>query len=101
MKFSATQEQISQIAANAVNASSPMGLGHLGFQSKTYLPSEFHVSDQGIYLDYVDGRMVKLIVYPSGNGQWEINDNISSDYQSWSIYYRTVEQLVRSVVVDE
>jgi len=98
MKFQATEQQIKQIAANAVNASKPMGMGFFHYQAgSNFSADDFGVTDSGLYLDYVEGRMVKLSTHRRKN-EWEINDNISADYQSWICKYPTVQDLVNSVV---
>ena len=103
MKFKATEEQINQIAANAVNASSPMGMGYLQFdQGKVYGSSDFnHPYDETrprFSLDYVDGRMVKLHLARVADGIWSTSDREpTSDYQSWCRKYPTYRALVESV----
>ena len=99
MRFEATEGQIKQIAANAVNASFPMGLGFLHFRPKrVFQASDFDAQPNGcFYLDYVQGRMVKLSIFKREDG-WEIDDNPRADYQSWVRKYPTTEALVNSVL---
>lgn len=100
MKFKATNEQIQQICANAVNASLPMGLGHTKWTPKVFMPDEFKVEGNFVDLDYVQGRMVKLYIWRSGSG-WEMRDDCDPEYQSWHRQYRTVEELLKSAGVEE
>lgn len=99
MKFNATEAQARQVAANAVNASKPMGMGFLHFDSgSVFTELDIPVAGDGsIYLDYVQGRMVKLSIAKREDG-YEIRDSISADYQSWICEYPTVEDLVNSVL---
>lgn len=98
MKFKATNEQLEKIALNAVNASAPMGMGFLRFQPKDYskddLPGLVHAD--GISLDYVEGRMVKLHVHKVGEGFYETRDTARDDYQSWVKIYSTPKELIES-----
>ncbi len=99
MIFNATPEQVKQIAANAVNASVPTGLGFLHYNpSQLFTTSDFAFDDSGcICLDYVQGRMVKLSILPEGES-WYIPDNPTIDYQSWASTYPTTKALVNSVL---
>lgn len=97
MKFKATKQQIKQIAANAINASTPMGLGVLHYQADTKFTLE-DIDDAQLYFDYVQGRMVKLNIRSLGDDEYEIADNPTPDYQSWCSTYPTTEALVRSVL---
>jgi len=115
MKFKATIEQAKQIAVNAVNASSPMGMGFLHFESKNYTANDLNicpdyvfdgkVSDKSlpfkgdsIDLDYFYGRMVKLYMDEIEPGVWEVPDHEPrSDYQSWAAQYPTYKSLIESV----
>lgn len=98
MQFKATDEQIKQIAANAVNASAPMGMGHLHFTNKKFEPKEFEVPEKGTFsLDYVQGRMVKLTLW-NKDGVWKTPDRAPDiEYQSWMTKYPTYEALIQSV----
>lgn len=100
MKFRATDEQIQQICANAVNASIPMGLGHIRATSRVFKPEDFKVEGNFINLDYVQGRMVKLYIWRSGLG-WEMRDDCDPEYQSWHRQYRSVEELLKSAGVND
>ena len=99
MEFKATEEQVKKMAALAVNASAPMGLGILHFQKKEYQPEEFPISIRGIYLDYVDGRMVKLNIFKSDEGTWRVADETSYDYQSWKSKYDSYKELAEAAGV--
>ncbi len=106
MIFSATPEQVQQMACNAVNAASPVGMGALHFEAKTYTPEELPEIDpkSGIYLDYFHGRMTKLCIQPKGNGDWEINsprEEPNPEYQSWAHLYPTKLALVNSVLEEQ
>jgi len=99
MKFKATEEQIKQIAVNAVKASSAMGMGHFHFNGEQeFKPDDFKTDKSGLYLDYVQGRMVKLNISRAGEGEWEIHGEPRSDYQSWKSTYPTNDDLVNSVI---
>lgn len=102
MKFIATPEQVAQIAANAVNASTPMGLGALHYnQQRQFVAGDFEPDARGLYLDYVEGRMVKLYIRKDetlGNS-WELAHEPRADYQSWAHKYPTNEALVASVIL--
>lgn len=98
MIFSATEQQILQIAANATNASFPMGMGLMHFRNTTFKPEDFQILDGKVRLDYVQGRMVKLSIWKNTDGTWEIPEGVRIDYQSWLAEYPTIEALVRSVV---
>ncbi len=97
MRFKATDDQIKQIAANAVNASRPMGMGFLHYQPEhEFKPEDFTMDKGGLYLDYVQGRMVKLYIHKDLD-EWVINGEPRSDYQSWCHKYPTYESLVNSI----
>lgn len=97
-KLKATDEQIQQMMANAVNASIPMGLGHLHATNRVFQPSDFPLEDgRGLYGDYVQGRMVK-VGFAKVNGVWEVRGcrEPRGDYQSWASQYPTIEALAKS-----
>jgi hypothetical protein len=103
--FKATPYQIRQIFANAINASSPVGLGLLHFEKRDYNPEECPGPTDGeseyISTDYFFGRMVKFSlkksptegVYSVGWGGGPPN----RDYQSWAGKYPTYKALLDSV----
>lgn len=101
MNFKATEEQIKQIAANAVNASSPMGMGFIHATDKKFTPDEFEIPETGTFsLDYVQGRMVKLTLW-NKDGVWKTPDRAPDiEYQSWMKKYPTYEALVKSAGVE-
>jgi hypothetical protein len=112
MRFLATDDQVKQIAANAVNASIPVGMGFLHFVAgEHFKPEDFKILSQGwvesngeprgISLDYVQGRMVKLSMREVSPGLWQTNDTISADYESWICKYPTVAALLASAGVTE
>jgi len=98
MEFKATEEQVKQIAVNAVTASAPMGMGFLHHQpDQEFKPDDFKIDKFGLSLDYVQGRMVKLSIGKTENGNWQIHGEPRSDYQSWIQKYSTNEELIKSV----
>ena len=99
MKITATEEQIKQIAANAVNAAEPMGLGFLHYTPKTFEAKDFECGKDGLFLDYVEGRMTKLYISRIGKNLWEFRDGAAQiDYQSWAEKYPTYLDLIESVI---
>ena len=97
MKFKATEDQVKQMAANAVNAAQPVGLGVLHFENKEYGPEQFKIINGGLYLDYVAGRMTKLAIRNVGTDRWEIGGEPRVDYQSWAVKYPSNKALIESV----
>lgn len=100
MKITATDEQISQMCANAINASMAVGMGFLHYkEGHVFKASEVQVSQPGVFLDYVEGRMVKLTVRRIGMGNtWDLPDSEPTyDYQSWVTKYKTYLDLAASV----
>jgi hypothetical protein len=98
MKITATEEQIKQIAANAVNAAEPMGLGFLHYTPKVFEAKDFTCEKKGLFLDYVEGRMTKLNIRREGD-EWEFPSGTPRvDYQSWCIKYPTYADLIKSVI---
>jgi hypothetical protein len=100
VKFTATEQQIQQMMANAVNASSPMGLGFLQHDSsKSFVAEDFDT--QYTSLDYVQGRMVKLWINKLGVNHYQIDDEAPrKDYQSWVSTYPTYEALLASAGIE-
>lgn len=98
MKFTATDEQLRQLCANAVNASRPAGMGFLHYQSRAYTPDEFQINDRSpiVSLDYVEGRMTKLHISRDETGALELREPID-DLQSWAVKYPTALALLSSV----
>lgn len=96
MLIRATDEQIRKMCVLAVNASSPMGLAFLHFKPDTeFKPEDFQsaVTPRGCFLDYVQGRMVKLRMWNKGDGLWEAPDTISHEYESWIARYPSFGEL--------
>ena len=105
MNVKLTDAQVRTMMALAVNASNPGGPQSLGwFQyapEKTYTAEDFKDNDitRDAYLDYVDGRMVKLSMRHMADGTWDCPDHEPrSDYQSWVRVYPTYQALVDAAV---
>jgi len=105
MKFKATEQQVKEMAVNAVKASAPMGMGFLHYNSThEFEPEMFEISKFGLELDYVHGRMVKLTIKSLGNGEWQPmgrSGDPTPDYQSWVRAYPKFEDLLKSVGITE
>lgn len=97
IKFTASDEQIKQLAANAINASTPMGLGILHYNpSQVYQPDDIELNG-ALPLDYVGGRMVKLWIKKLDGNNYQIHDPAPRiDYQSWAATYSTYQELLAS-----
>jgi hypothetical protein len=97
MKFKATKDQIATLGALAVNASVPVGLGLLHANDHVYTPEEIlpMIRKDGLFLDYVGGRMTKLYIRQEAQDEYSIRDWISPEYQSWSDRY-TVQTLLEA-----
>lgn len=99
MLLKITKDQAVQIVTNAVNASVPVGMGILQYKDKQYTPDEVaaHFYEGGVYLDYFEGRMVKLSM-SEVEGGWTVPDRKPNvEYQSWARAYPTYEDLANSV----
>jgi len=103
MTFAATDEQIQKMCVLAVQASSPMGMGFLHYRPGDHFkPEDFPLSDHGVSLDYVEGRMVKLRMRRLGGAGthiWEAPNVISSAYESWIVTYPSYEALAKAAGV--
>jgi len=101
--FRATDEQIKTIMANACNASTPMGMGRLHYDaSEEFKPDDFNLSEKDdAFLDYVQGRMVKLLIKRLKDGNWSMRNEVREDYQSWCRKYPTAFGLVESAGITE
>lgn len=99
-QFKATEQQIRQIAVNAIKSSRPFALGYLNHRPDLSVkPENIELaSDGSLHLDYVAGRCVKLSICKIGDDEWQIKDSPTPDYQSWVHKYPTNEALVESVV---
>lgn len=83
-----------QMAATAVNASIPVGMGFLHYNPKTTAkPEDIEVFRDAISIDYYEGRMTKFHGRKVTGG-WEFTPDIPNrEYQSWCIYFKTYEEL--------
>lgn len=105
LKFKATNTQVLQMAANAANASLPMGMGFIHFKADSVFKlTDFRFSHRGsadtpvVHVDYHEGRMVKLLVEGKGDGVWLTHGgDADPEYQSWSGTYPSFQSLVESV----
>ena len=98
MKIIATDEQIKQMAANAINASRPMGMGFLHFNPDSVTTAnDLEAEHNGLFVDYFEGRMVKFSAWKHKD-HWEVRDeNPHPEYQSWCTKYPTWQSLAASV----
>jgi hypothetical protein len=101
MHFTATEEQILQAAADATNASVPMGLGWTNATNRTFQPSDFQIHDNSLHLDYVEGRMVKLHVQKLSDTKWKSRFDCDSEYQSWANTYPTHKHLFQNAGITD
>jgi len=102
MEFKATEAQIKKVAALAVNASSPIGMGVLHYKADfEFSPSDFEVDETGLHLDYVQGRMVKLNIRRIDGNTYKARDDApTADYQSWVHKYPTYEALFSAAGIE-
>ncbi len=101
MKFKATDEQIKQLIRNAINMSRPVGMGIFGYKQKFYTLDDltFEIGNE-VFIDYFDGRMVKLHLTKK-NDLWETpNMELDIEYQSWCKYFPTWKDLLHSVNIE-
>lgn len=100
MIFKANKKQLREVAVAAVNASMPIGLGFLHYEpSRVFTVDDFKYVDgkDGLHLDYVQGRMVKISFYPVEGrkgyySQWR--DETDHNYESWHGTYTTYTKLL-------
>ncbi|MEG4964471.1 MULTISPECIES: hypothetical protein [unclassified Microcoleus] len=98
-QFKATEQQVIQIAVNAIRYSRPIGLGYLeALRELDTKLGDIELEDGNLDLDYVAGRCVKLFIRNIGGEMWEIAQSPTRDYQTWVSKYPTNEALVESVV---
>lgn len=100
MIFTATEQQVKEIALNAIKASEVVGMGYyqeVHFKGVPLTLDDIDLREDGLYIDYFRGRMVKLEITKKGEDSWEIRDEVDIEYQSWGKTYPTVETLVKSV----
>lgn len=105
MKFKATIEQIKIISANAINASSPVGMGVMHYVPGDFSPEDLMMAkDDRVEMDYVQGRMVKLYIFKDGD-LWSIPNgsiiNPDPEYQSWAKVYPTYMDLIKSAGIKD
>ena len=98
VKIKATDEQMKQMAAKAINASAPIGMGFYHFKhgNDRVTAEDVPIYDNAVYCDYVEGRMVKFHAWKKG-GYWEVRENLDPEYQSWCVTYPTWSALVSAV----
>lgn len=95
VKFKANNDQLRRMAANAINASSPVGMGFIHFKPKEYSPEEIKMPpDNDFYFDYYEGRMVKLLARKVDDGVYRMINEVRGDYQSWAQKYPDVASLL-------
>ena len=104
MNFTATEQQIKEIALKAILASKVIGMGVIQdrhFKNVPLTLDDIELDDEGLYIDYFRGRMVKLCINKEGDNIWEIRDSVDIEYQSWGETYSTAQDLVSSVIKKE
>ncbi len=98
-QFKATEQEVIQIAVNAIRYSRPLGLGYLEALKELDIKlGDIDLEDGILDLDYVAGRCVKLFIRNIGGEMWEIAEHPTRDYQTWVGKYPTNEALVESVI---
>ena len=99
MNFTASEEQVKQIGLNAIKASKPVMLGYLVADVKRPVTlDDLEIDENGLDIDYFRGNMVKLLIHRNTENQWELNDSVDFEYQSWVRVYPTAKALVESVL---
>lgn len=111
MEIKATVQQICEIMAKAVNASTcPGGMASLSYQAGMHYSAGVFKemmrdridwsNDNKLYVDYYEGRMVKLTFEKVGDDRWKISRGYAPepDYQSWAKTYPTVSALISGIV---
>jgi hypothetical protein len=103
LKFKATDKQIQVMMANAVNASTPMGMGALHYKpGSEFKPEDFKNQVALQSIDYWEGRMVKLWLFKREGGWWRCSGGeLRADYQSWISTYSTMKDLLASAGITE
>ena len=103
MRILATDEQMKRMAANAINASRPAGMGYLHYKAESKFDSSAVEILNGttkpyLKVDYHEGRMVKFYADKLEEGVWEVRDiDLDPEYQSWYLEYPTWQAIVESV----
>lgn len=87
MRFTATEDQIKQIAVNACKAQLPL-------VCKNLKPEDIQLDDRGLVI----ADTVKLIIQRVGLHEWAIDDEIDRGWHGWCDVYPTVQSLVASVI---
>ena len=104
IEFKASGDEIRQLAVNAINASSPVGMGIIDYKDKTYtaanLGALFTVHGH-VHIDYFEGRMVKLVIRLVGQALYQMRDDLRADYETWMPTYPTVPDLLKSAGITE
>ena len=92
-----SDEQVKQMFINAINASSPIGMGMLHFEDKNYTVEDIETSDS-YNADYFHGRMTKTH-FTKVNINWIVGgpNPPHPEYQGWSNKYPTYEELAATV----
>ena len=100
IRFKATDEQLRRISLLAINASIPMGVGLLHYQNKHYTMDDIKKSlsfENGVIIDYFEGRMVKLYIVSLGNGWYSVENDIDIMRQSFKRSYADMKALIARV----
>ena len=101
MRFRATEKQVKAMAVLAVEASTPMGMGVLHFKAdQKFSLEDFEIRHNQLFLDYVQGRMVKLLINKISEDTWEMRDDVSTEYQSWARKYPTPLSLAQAAGIE-
>lgn len=105
MKFKATDDQVKQMAVNAINASRQFGMGFLSSGADALRGEldlqERHDKLRELHIDYYNGRMVKFHAREVEPGVWEAWPDLPrGDYQSWCGQYPTMKMLLSSVITE-
>lgn len=101
MIFKASKKQLRQVAAAATNASRPVGMGFLHYDSdRVFTPDDFkgEIDKSGLNLDYVQGRMVKIrFAAIEGKRHYyrTYTDETNPEYESWCATYATYTDLLK------
>lgn len=103
VKFTASPDHIFQLITNAINSSKPTGLGIYHYSHTTYTVNNIRDAislpqvGKVVFVDYFEGRMVKLRILRTGLNTWEfIDTQFRPDYQSFYEAYQTPSDLLES-----
>lgn len=113
--FKATKDQILKMAALAANESLPVGLGHLHYDpDRVFTPEdmeEFYDKRNGIRLDYVQGRCLKLSVWRNDEFNslfaqtkkypWITGAETQEHYETWRHKYPSYIDLMDAAGITE